>query len=192
MASNLGEYRVYVHVFKDSVRVWDQQSVATINWSHPDITGAYNSFDNLYFDASTVPFIIGTVSPKDNLKIEKLEQDGDVYCTFEKLTDNQFKIVPSATVVAGGNRGEITVNVYLTEPAKYLTKTGLTYLWSKITSKLSTKVDKVSGKGLSTNDFTNAYKTKLDGIDSASSGLPDGVTMIYASAIKTLVVRESV
>lgn len=28
----------------------------------------------------------------------------------------------------------------------------------------STKVDKVSGKALSTNDFTNAYKTKLDGI----------------------------
>lgn len=29
---------------------------------------------------------------------------------------------------------------------------------------LSGKVDKVSGKGLSTNDFTNAYKTKLDGV----------------------------
>jgi hypothetical protein len=28
----------------------------------------------------------------------------------------------------------------------------------------TTKVDKVSGKGLSTNDFTNALKTKLDGI----------------------------
>lgn len=26
------------------------------------------------------------------------------------------------------------------------------------------KVDKVEGKGLSSNDFTNAYKTKLDGI----------------------------
>ena len=29
---------------------------------------------------------------------------------------------------------------------------------------LNNKVDKVDGKGLSTNDFTNAYKTKLDGI----------------------------
>lgn len=27
-----------------------------------------------------------------------------------------------------------------------------------------TKVDKVSGKGLSTNDFTTAYKTKLDNL----------------------------
>ena len=32
------------------------------------------------------------------------------------------------------------------------------------TAALNNKVDKVSGKGLSTNDFTAAYKTKLDGI----------------------------
>nr|DAI06150.1 MAG TPA: hypothetical protein [Crassvirales sp.] len=32
-------------------------------------------------------------------------------------------------------------------------------------AQLNNKVDKVTGKGLSTNDFTAAYKTKLDGID---------------------------
>lgn len=31
-----------------------------------------------------------------------------------------------------------------------------------VATQLANKVDKVSGKGLSTNDFTNAYKTKLD------------------------------
>ena len=31
-----------------------------------------------------------------------------------------------------------------------------------IATQIGSKVDKVSGKGLSTNDFTNAYKTKLD------------------------------
>ena len=31
-------------------------------------------------------------------------------------------------------------------------------------AQLNNKVDKVTGKGLSTNDFTAAYKTKLDGI----------------------------
>ena len=41
---------------------------------------------------------------------------------------------------------------------------GLLYFWQKIKDKLNGKVDKVSGKGLSTNDFTAAYKTKLDGI----------------------------
>lgn len=32
------------------------------------------------------------------------------------------------------------------------------------------KVDKVSGKGLSTNDFTNAYKNKLDNLDTSIAG----------------------
>jgi hypothetical protein len=41
---------------------------------------------------------------------------------------------------------------------------GLLYFWQKIKGKLADKVDKVEGKGLSTNDFSAAYKTKLDGI----------------------------
>lgn len=36
---------------------------------------------------------------------------------------------------------------------------------SFISSVISGKVDKVTGKGLSTNDFTDAYETKLQGID---------------------------
>lgn len=37
--------------------------------------------------------------------------------------------------------------------------------WDKtLSTRIEEKVDKVSGKALSTNDFTNAYKTKLDGI----------------------------
>ena len=47
---------------------------------------------------------------------------------------------------------------------KYLDYNGLAYLWEKIKSLVSTKVDKVNGKGLSTNDYTTAEKTKLAGI----------------------------
>lgn len=47
---------------------------------------------------------------------------------------------------------------------KYLDTDGLLYVKSKIKSQLDTKVDKVTGKGLSTNDFTDELKTKLDGI----------------------------
>lgn len=35
---------------------------------------------------------------------------------------------------------------------------------ARIAALESGKVDKVEGKGLSSNDFTNTYKTKLDGI----------------------------
>lgn len=41
---------------------------------------------------------------------------------------------------------------------------GLLYFWQKVKMKLNTKVDKVEGKGLSSNDFTSAEKTKLAGI----------------------------
>ena len=42
-----------------------------------------------------------------------------------------------------------------------LDKTGLTRFWQHIVARLDTKVDKVEGKGLSTNDFTTEEKNKL-------------------------------
>ena len=45
--------------------------------------------------------------------------------------------------------------------AKFLDTAGLTYLWGKIKDALFEKVDKVSGKGLSTNDYTTARRTSL-------------------------------
>lgn len=46
----------------------------------------------------------------------------------------------------------------------YLDKTGLALVWAKIKELVATKVDKVDGKGLSTNDYTSNEKTKLAGI----------------------------
>lgn len=45
--------------------------------------------------------------------------------------------------------------------AKWIDQTGLARFWYKVKEKF---VMKESGKGLSTNDFTSAYKSKLDGI----------------------------
>jgi len=61
---------------------------------------------------------------------------------------------------------------------KYLDYDGLVYYHSKVKTALNNKVDKVSGKGLSTNDFTNAYKTKLDGIATgAQVNVIEGITV---------------
>lgn len=46
--------------------------------------------------------------------------------------------------------------------AKYVTQEGLNLFWSGIKSKLRSKVDVVSGKGLSTNDLTDALKANYD------------------------------
>lgn len=48
-----------------------------------------------------------------------------------------------------------------------------------MTAALGNKVDKVSGKGLSTNDFTAALKTKLDGIFAAATKTEASATNGY-------------
>lgn len=47
---------------------------------------------------------------------------------------------------------------------KYLDTTGTALLWEKIKNLISGKVDKVEGKGLSTNDYTSDEKAKLANI----------------------------
>ena len=45
-----------------------------------------------------------------------------------------------------------------------LTKDSLSHIWAKLKPMFDGKVDKVSGKGLSTNDYTTAEKNKLAGL----------------------------
>ena len=48
--------------------------------------------------------------------------------------------------------------------SKFLDDSGLSYLWLKIKTLVGGKVDKVDGKGLSTNDYTTTEKNKLSNI----------------------------
>lgn len=51
---------------------------------------------------------------------------------------------------------------------KYLDYDGLLYFWGQLKTLFSGKVDKVDGKGLSTNDYTTTEKNKLSGIASGA------------------------
>ena len=55
----------------------------------------------------------------------------------------------SAQEIIDARQGEVTLGANIT----------------KVKSQLAGKVDKVEGKGLSSNDFTNSLKGKLEGID---------------------------
>lgn len=73
--------------------------------------------------------------------------------------------------------------------AKYLDENGLLYFWTKLKGLLAGKVDVETGKGLSTNDFTNADQTKLNGIatgaevnQNAFSNVKVGTTTIAADS----------
>lgn len=63
---------------------------------------------------------------------------------------------------------------------KFLDDNGLLYFYQKIKTLLGNKVDKVSGKTLSTNDFTNDYKAKLDGLKNYE--LPTASTTVKGGA----------
>lgn len=54
-------------------------------------------------------------------------------------------------------------------PERGISNENFKIVWSKIKSLLSGKVDKVSGKGLSTNDYTTTEKNKLAGIASGAN-----------------------
>lgn len=50
------------------------------------------------------------------------------------------------------------------------------YTKTEINTQMNGKVDKISGKGLSTNDFSNTYKSKVDGIASEATKVEDSTT----------------
>lgn len=53
--------------------------------------------------------------------------------------------------------------------AKYFDDEGLRYFWQCLKALFANKVDKVEGKGLSTNDFTDRLKDKLDSISAGAN-----------------------
>ena len=66
----------------------------------------------------------------------------------------------------------------------YLDNKGVERLWAHITAKLGDKVNKEEGKGLSSNDFTTAEKTKLANLTApsiTSTGAGNAVTNISVS-----------
>ena len=58
----------------------------------------------------------------------------------------------------------------------YLNETGLARFWNHILSKLSGKVDREEGKGLSTNDYTTEEKEKLASIEDGTVPIEKGGT----------------
>ena len=83
---------------------------------------------------------------------------------------------------------ELEQKGYLTAvPSEYVTETELTNKGYATTSALNDKVDKVTGKQLSTEDFTTALKTKLQGlINYDDTAISDAVASLQAQ-INTLV-----
>lgn len=70
-----------------------------------------------------------------------------------------------ASVYTGGTTADITVSI---SDTNVITATLSQDVQTQLAS-IANKVDKVTGKGLSTNDFTNSDKSKLDGLKNSLS-----------------------
>lgn len=81
------------------------------------------------------------------------------------------------TIHAAGGTGfvKITDGVVSADNSTYLTTTSASSTYATKTA-LDGKVDKVTGKGLSTNDFTTTYKTKLDHLSLSGESFNDTLT----------------
>ena len=78
----------------------------------------------------------------------------------------------------------------MADTKKFLDYDGLLYYHGKVKNQLSNKVDKESGKGLSTNDYTTAEKEKLAGLENytlpiATSSALGGIKVGKGLAINT-------
>jgi hypothetical protein len=82
--------------------------------------------------------------------------------------------------ITGTNTGDQDLSGYATT-TQLATKANA----SDVTTSLATKVDKVSGKGLSTNDYTTAEKTKLAAVSGTNTGDQDLSGYATASQLAT-------
>jgi hypothetical protein len=95
-------------------------------------------------------------------KVQTLEnQDLSGYATKEELGGKQDKIDDLAAIRSGAEKGATALQ---SVPSEYITESELNGKGYATTSALNDKVDKVTGKQLSTEDFTSALKTKLEGL----------------------------
>jgi len=103
--------------------------------------------------------------------------------TGKELSTNDYSNAEKAKLAAitGTNTGDQDLSSYATNTALALkantsdvnTSLALKANATEVATSLATKVDKISGKELSTNDYSNAEKTKLSAITGTNTGDQD-------------------
>ena len=142
-------------------------------------TGAYPSADNISYDNTTSGMSSTNVQSAINeLEDEKANKSTtlngygitNAYTKTETntLLNNKANIsdIPSKTSDLTNDSDFVSDSNYVHTDNNYTTTDK--NIVGNVTSNLANKVDKVNGKGLSTNDFTTAYMNKLSGIASGA------------------------
>lgn len=133
-----------IHITKDNHTVITQRFMIKVLASYfgevpSDLTNSFITIDSL------------SKALDDIKELNSKKHTHDNKVVLDELSDVEGVLHYKGNVISGGN-GDVTKE-YLEE--NYYNK-------EKTNELLDGKVDKEEGKGLSTNDFTNEYKDKLD------------------------------
>lgn len=112
--------------------------------------------------------VIGTVDFGEKLVLESATYDKNTKSIILKFTSGDIITIPVSDlsdIYKGGTTETTTVT--MTDENEIKVEINEAYKVKK--SDVDNKVDKVTGKQLSTNDFTNELKTKLDGISEGAT-----------------------
>ena len=124
-------------------------------------------------------------------KVDKVEGKGlstNDYTTADKAKvdgiDTSISTAVNAAIASVVDNAPATFDT-LKEIATWIETEGVDT--AELAAGIAGKVDKEAGKGLSTEDFTTAYKTKLDDIDNQKLDIP---TSVSSSTITTPTVNS--
>ncbi len=130
-----------IHITAEERETWNKKS---------DFSGSYNDLTDVPIAAD-----LSNYYTKDEVDeaIENVEVDLTGYAT-EGYVDTKVADLVNSAPEALNTLGELATALENHEDA-----------YDALLEIVGGKVDKVDGKGLSTNDFTNEYKNKLDNLD---------------------------
>ena len=126
----------------------------TVNVKDTDYTYRYNGTEWVVISANAIPkattSVDGLLSKEDKVKLDDVNS--------KKHTHGNKSVIDAITSALVSNWN--SAFSHISDIIKHITSDERT-LWNTV----SNKVDKVTGKQLSTNDYTTAEKNKLSGID---------------------------
>ena len=151
-------------------------------------TNAQGLFNVVIGDANASSSIgdFSAISWMNNPKFLKIEMDPAGGTSFTLLGTTQFQYVAYAHFANSVDATNISGIVPLEKGGTGVSSLNALKTSLAIENSLLTKVDKITGKGLSSNDYTTAEKTKLEAITGTNTGDQDlsGYATTTALALK--------
>jgi hypothetical protein len=149
----------------------------TVNVKDTDITYRYDSTLKVWIpiSANSIPLatssVDGKMSKADKAKLDGIESGAEVNPTATEIL-NSLKTVDGSGSGLDADLFKGKSDSYYLDYNNFSNVPDV-YTKTEINTQMNGKVDKVSGKGLSANDFDNTYKSKVDGIASGATKVED-------------------